>query len=112
MWFLMAMQNYFFYGLSPRLAALFYPGSDKAARTAVQEIDLPLIYVASFPDPVPGKKREVFVIAFFPFTFSIDNKMIMQMSEVNGGRMLSLSASHKSILKARPVSLKNRIIRH
>jgi conjugative transposon TraN protein len=79
----------------------FLQDRKKAARSAIQETDIPVLYPEAFLPKVSGNKNKAFGLAFSPFTFSKDKKMIVQMSEKNGGRLLSLSLSHNLILKAK-----------
>jgi hypothetical protein len=72
----------------------------RAKRTAVQEHVLSPIY--SSPEKnVPGGGSKVLVFAFRPFTIPKHKKLVVQVSEPNGGRALLLKVENKIILKAR-----------
>ena len=103
LWFLFGAENYSFLDYHPEYLRCFIADTKKATRSAIQETELPLLYPATLLQTVPGKKKKQFVLAFSPFTFSKDKKMIVQISEKNGGRMLLLTVLHKAILKARSV---------
>jgi len=103
LWFAFEAENFSFLDYHPDYLHCFIADKKKAARSAIQETELPLLYPETFLETVPGKKKKQFVLAFSPLTFSKDKKMIVQMSEKNGGRMLRLVVSHKAILKARSI---------
>jgi conjugative transposon TraN protein len=104
LWFSLEMENSSFLDYNTNYLHCFIQDQTKTERNALQEIELPAEYPLSLPPSTRGKKRQAFVLAFSPFTFSRDKKMIIQISEKNGGRMLSLGISHKSVLKARACS--------
>lgn len=101
LWLAFEAENFSFLDYHPDYLHCFIADKKKAARSAIQETEIPLLYPETFLETVPGKKKREFVIAFSPFTFSKDKKMIVQMSEKNGGRMLMFLISNKKILKAR-----------
>jgi conjugative transposon TraN protein len=103
LWFAFEAENFSFLDYHPDYLHCFIADNKKAARNAIQETELLLLYPETFLETVPGKKKKQFVLAFSPFTFSKDKKMIVEMSEKNGGRMLMLRLSHKTILKARSI---------
>jgi conjugative transposon TraN protein len=107
LWFSLEIANKSFLDYRMNFLHCFIQDKTKAARSAVQENDVPVLFPASFSEPTSGKKRKKFVLAFSPFTFSRDKKMIIQISEKNGGRMLSLGISHKTLLKAKGCSVNN-----
>jgi conjugative transposon TraN protein len=101
LWFLFEAKNYSFLDYQPDYLKCFLQDKTKASRRAIQETELPRVYPQAFPKSVPGKNKRQFVLAFDPFTFSKDKKMLVQLSETNGRRLLALSIDHKVILKAR-----------
>ncbi|HSZ86926.1 MAG TPA: conjugative transposon protein TraN [Puia sp.] len=101
LWFLFEAENHSFLDYHPDYLHCYIEDKRKAARTAVQQVEIPFLYPPLAVQTCAGKKREQFVLAFSPFTFSGDKKLVIQMSEKNGGRFLSLSTGHKTILKAR-----------
>jgi len=100
-WFLFEAENYSYLDYHPDYLRCYITDKKKAARSAIQETGITLLYPAAFLETVPGKKKKPFVLAFAPFSFSRDKKMVLQISEKNGGRSLSLSINNKNILKAR-----------
>ncbi|HSZ85686.1 MAG TPA: conjugative transposon protein TraN [Puia sp.] len=101
MWFCFEIKNNSLLDYHSDDMRFFLQDRKKAARSAIQETEIPVIYPEAFLPTVPGKKNKQFALAFAPFTFSKDKKMIMEMSEKNGGRLLSLSLTHKIILRAK-----------
>jgi conjugative transposon TraN protein len=103
LWFLLKGENHSFLDYHPEYLHCFIADKRKTARSAIQETDLPLLFPAAPLEPVPGKKKKHFVLAFAPFTFSENKKMIVQLSEKNGGRAMILAISHRAILKAKAI---------
>jgi len=103
LWFVFEAENYSYLDYHAEFLRCFIEDKKKAPRSAIQETELPLLFPASLLQTVPGKKKKQFVLAFSPFTFSKDKKMIVQMSEKNGRRMLMVTVSHKSILRSRSI---------
>lgn len=101
LWFTFSAENKSFldyYGIYLRC---FLADTKRVSRTAIQEIELPVLYPASTLIVVPGKKKKQFALAFSPFSFAKNKKMVVAMSEKNGGRPLLLSIGYKPILRAR-----------
>jgi len=101
LWLAFEAENFSFLDYHPEYLRCFIEDKKKAARSAIQETEIPLLYPETFSETVPGKKKKQFVLAFTPFTFSRDKKMVLQISEENGGRILMFRISNKKILKAR-----------
>jgi conjugative transposon TraN protein len=106
LWFSCEVRNLSFLDYHPDYLRCFIQDKTKAARMALQEKEVRVIYPERSLPEVPGKKKNSFVLAFLPFSFSKDKKMILQMSEPNGARALMLSIPNKAILQATLVNNK------
>ncbi len=81
----------------------FYVRDKKAGkRTAVQETELSPVW-QSRKFLIPGNGRNSLVFAFPQFTIDKQKKLVIQISEENGGRSFTLPLKSKTILKARPI---------
>lgn len=101
LWFAFEIKNNSLLDYHAAYMRFFLQDKTKATRSAIQETEIPVLYPETFLPTVPGKKYKKFAVAFAPFTFSKDKKMVVQLSEKNCGRMLMLYLSHKLILKAK-----------
>ncbi len=69
-------------------------------RTAIQ--DLPLTPVWSPPvPPIPGYSNRALLIGLRPFALPKDKKLVLQIGEANGARVLTLIIDHKDLLKTK-----------
>jgi conjugative transposon TraN protein len=103
LWFNFEILNNSFLNYNPAYLHCYIQDKTKAARSAIQETEVQVVYPQALILPVPGKKKSKFALAFAPFTFPDDKKMIVELSEKNGGRPLKFSVGSKPILKARLV---------
>jgi conjugative transposon TraN protein len=103
LWFTFEIMNNSFLDYNPDYLRCYIQDKTKTARSAIQETEVPVLYPKTLIPPVPGKKKKHFALAFAPFTFSGNKKMVVEISEKNGGRLLMLSADNKETLKARPI---------
>jgi len=104
LWFSFEISNHSLLDYQAEYLRFFLQDRKKALRNAVQETEIPCRYPESFLPEVAGKKNQQFALAFTPFSFSKDKKMIVRLSENNGGRLLTLAVSHKLIFKAKDLN--------
>ncbi len=72
----------------------------RAKRTAIQERILRPVY-SSPENLIPGKDMRLLVFGFRPFTIPKHKKLVLQLSEPGGGRLLTLPVGYKTVLKTR-----------
>lgn len=75
----------------------------KLKRTAVQEIELPVLYTAGNASLVKAKSSSVVVVAIDKFILPDRKYFAVEIGEKNGGRSLSLRMGNRHILKAIPL---------
>jgi hypothetical protein len=78
----------------------FIRDKKKGKRTAMQEIELKPIYNAGNINRVQANSTSKLVFALEKFTIPDAKKLLLQISEKNGGRHFSIKLSNKDILKA------------
>ena len=82
----------------------FYIGDKKKGkRTAVQENELPPLYVAGNTKQIKGTNQNTLAVALKKFTIPDAKYLGIQIMEKNGGRHLFLKVSNKKIVKATPL---------
>ncbi|HEY4876919.1 MAG TPA: DUF4138 domain-containing protein [Puia sp.] len=104
LWFTLELKNNSFLDYHPEYLHFFIEDKRKAARTAMQETALTPVYPEAMLATVAGKKTKKFTLAFSPFSFSRDKKMVIEISEKNGGRLLTLEIGSRILLKTKKVS--------
>lgn len=100
LWFAFRLKNHSL--LDYRTDYIHFSIQDKkrAKRTAIQERVLPPVY--SSPEKViPGNETRTMVFAFRPFSVPGHKKLVLQISEPDGGRLMILTMKNRTILKAR-----------
>lgn len=100
MWFSFRLKNHSRIDYSPEYTRCFIAERKILKRTASQEIALKPVY-ESLAESVPGDSSRAIVMGFQPFTLPKDKKLIIQMGERNGGRLLVLTIQNTVLLKAR-----------
>lgn len=104
LWFTLELKNNSFLDYHPEYFHFFIDDKRKTARTAIQQTTLTPVYPETIVSTVSSKKIKKFTLAFAPFSFSPDKKMTIEISEKNGGRLLSLQIASRVLLKAKKVS--------
>jgi len=100
LWFGFRLKNNSLIDFEPGYVKFFLQDKKKAKRTAAQETELiPLNRVVV--EAVPGYDKREFVFAFKQFMIPTDKRLLCQVSEQGGGRLLSLRIKHQALLKAR-----------
>jgi hypothetical protein len=100
LWFGFQLKNNSLIDYQTDFIKFFLQDKHKAKRTAVQETEIiPLSRVSV--GSVPGYDKRQFVFAFKQFIIPKDKRLICQVSEQGGGRLLALRIKHQALLKAR-----------
>jgi conjugative transposon TraN protein len=109
LWFKIDIQNNSMIDYSPEYIRFFIRDKHQAKRTAVQETEL----TPRWQTPgkcIPGEGKVSYIFGFPAFTIARQKKLVIQVSERNGGRILNLTIPAKAILKSRPIQ--NLFIHH
>jgi conjugative transposon TraN protein len=99
MWFSVRLYNSSQINFKPDYLHFSLRDRHQSKRTALQETTLKPIY-QSCPPVVSYKTPTWFVFAFKPFTIPPSQRLIIQIGEQSGGRILTLRIKHKALLKA------------
>jgi conjugative transposon TraN protein len=100
LWFTLQSKNRSLLDYQVRFVHLSIQDTKRAKRTAIQEKALQQEYAG--PEKiVPGNGAQLLVYAFNPFSVPKHKKLVIQMSDPGGGRVLTLPVGYKTVLKAR-----------
>ena len=100
LWFAIKLKNHSLLDYRAGFVHFSIQDIKRAKRTAIQERVLPPVYSSS-EKIIPGNGSRLLVFAFRPFTIPRHKKLVLQMSEPDGGRLLTLPVGYKTVLKAR-----------
>jgi hypothetical protein len=100
-WFGFSLSNHSLIDYQPEHVKFFLQDRHRAKRTAIQEMEIEPLNRISF-DQVAGGRKKSFFIGFSQFTIPADKRLVCQISEQDGQRLLSLRVRHRTLLKARP----------
>lgn len=100
MWFSLQLENSSLIAYQPDFVRFFIRDRKRAKRTAIQEIELQPLY-SDTGGKITGQSSGEMLLAFPPFTIPKTKELIIQVTEKNGGRSLSLPVKYKTILRAR-----------
>jgi conjugative transposon TraN protein len=105
LWFWLRLSNRSLIDYHPDYIRFFIQDKRKAKRTAAQRAELEPIYPVAIT-VIEGESRKSLVFGFHEFTLAKDKRLVCQITERAGGRLLKLNIPHWAILKARvPISL-------
>ena len=100
LWFRFDIKNNSLIDFTPAYIKFFVQDKRKAKRTAEQQDQLVPVFRLTMP-VIQGSSKKEMAFAFNQFTISKDKRLVCEISEENGGRLLVLYIGHKSLLKAR-----------
>ena len=100
LWFVIRISNRSLVPFHPEYLRLFLQDRKKAKRTAIQQAVIEP-ELAELPPNIKGHSREMVALGFPLFTVTRSKKLMLDIAEHNGGRLLRLAVSYKAILKAR-----------
>jgi len=100
LWLTVKVKNHSLLDYSVAYVHVAIQDKKRAKRTAIQEKTLRPVY-SSPENVIPGKDARLLVFGFRPFTVPKHKRLVIQISEPNGGRLLTLPVSYKTVLKAR-----------
>ena len=100
MWFKLKLTNRSLIDYKPDNVRFFVRDRKRSKRTAVQENMVQPVYDQS-AFVVNGNEDDDFIYGFTPFTIPSHQEFVIQVTEKNGGRALTMRVKHGIILKAR-----------
>ncbi len=102
MWFKVKLENYSDIDFQTEFIRFYIKQKHTGKRTAMQETDLSPVWQT--PDgSIAGQSTGSFAFAFPAFTIGRHKKFVIQISEKNGGRQLTLEIPSKTILKGQSI---------
>ena len=100
MWFKIEIFNHSEVDYQPEYIRFSIQDKHTGKRTAVQENEkIPVWQTPN--DPIPGQESKTIVYAFQAFTMDKDKKLLIDISEKNGGRILTLKIPSALLLKSK-----------
>ena len=100
LWFSLKLTNYSMIDFDPEAVRFFITERRKMKRRAIQQADLTPIHIPNYVQVAAQSSKEL-DYAFAPFSFDKSKRLIIEFSEKDGGRSLSLKVSRHILLKAR-----------
>ena len=100
MWFALEVTNQSLLDYEPSFIRFFQKDKKKAKRTTQQETELQPLFVQK-GSVVGGKQSAIIIMGFPQFTIPNDQRLVIQVGERNGGRLLELDIKSRVILKAK-----------
>lgn len=100
LWFVICLRNHSQIPYHPAYLRLFSLDRKKVNRMAIQQAAMEPVY-RDLPERIEGRATCSFALGFPLFTLARDKKLILEVAERNGGRLLSLPITCKTLLKAR-----------
>jgi uncharacterized protein DUF4138 len=100
LWFHFDIKNNSLIDFTPAYIKFFVQDKSKAKRMAEQQTEIVPVFRLTMPVIQGGTKKEI-AFAFSQFTLSKDKRMVCEISEQNGGRLLVLHISSRTLLRAR-----------
>lgn len=77
----------------------------QARRTAVQQLELPVLFALDKTERIPGGQSQQIVIALQKRTIPDKKALLIQLMEENGGRHLAIRLKNHHLIKARPLEI-------
>lgn len=102
MWFRLEIRNHSEVEYQPEYVRFFANERHTGKRTAAQENEQTPVW-QSANDPISGKENKTILYAFPAFTLEKHKKLVIQISENNGGRILNLDIPAKTLLKGQSI---------
>ncbi|MBV4358804.1 conjugative transposon protein TraN [Pinibacter aurantiacus] len=99
MWFTFSITNNSQIAYTPKTLRLLVKDKHQAKRTASQETNITPIFKL-IPTTVPGYGSEKIIITCEPFTLSNKQRLVIQLTEQNGGRNMTLFIKPHILLNA------------
>jgi conjugative transposon TraN protein len=100
LWFTLRIHNGAQMPYYPEYVHLFIQDRTNAKRTAIQQTAIDPVYTA-LPYPIPGRSIQTFALGCPLFMVPRHKKLWLEVAERNRGRVLTLSISHQTLLKAK-----------
>lgn len=104
LWLRLQLDNHSQVDFKPQYIRFFLRDKKRAKRTALRETELMPVFQRA-PGVTVGLTSSLYIIGFTPFTVPKHQRLIIQLSDASGGRVLQLSLKNNCFLKARKMPL-------
>jgi hypothetical protein len=102
LWLAMTLRNRVGIGFTPSFMRIYVEDRKEIRRTASQQVPIRPIFPAQ-PATLPGGATEGFAAGMTPFVPGKGKRLVVELSDADGGRVLALKIKAKTVLKAREV---------
>jgi hypothetical protein len=102
LWLALRLRNRVGIGFTPSFMRIYLEDRKEIKRTASQQVPIKPIFPAQ-PATLPGRATERFAAGLTPFVPGKAKRMVVELSDADGGRVLALKIKAKTVLKAREV---------
>jgi len=100
LWFNFLLRNQSLIDYHPDYIHFYIKDKRRPKRTAVQESTITPVYMLPI-GAIGGGGKKNWTVAFNQFTLPNDKRLVCEISEQSGGRLLVLPIGHRALLKAR-----------
>jgi conjugative transposon TraN protein len=100
LWLVCRLSNKSDVPFRPAYVRLFIVDRKRGKRTAIQQVPVVPVYIAPI-GVVAGSGRQTLAVAYSIFTVAKEKKLVLEVAEENGGRLLTIPLSHKIVLRAK-----------
>jgi hypothetical protein len=102
LWLALTLHNRVGIGFTPSFMRIYVEDRKEIKRTASQQVPIKPIFPAQ-PATLPGRSVEKFAAGLTPFVPGKGKRLVVELSDADGGRVLVLKMKTKTVLKAREV---------
>lgn len=100
LWLRLQLDNHSQIDFKPQYIRFFLRDKKRVKRMALREMELIPVF-QHIPGMTAGLSSSLYILGFTPFTVPRHQRLVIQLSDASGGRMLQLSLKSNCLLKAR-----------
>jgi conjugative transposon TraN protein len=100
MWFRLGLKNFAQVDFQPAYVRFFLRDRKRSKRTVLREMEIFPVYNPAYC-LTRGQQESVWVFAFGPFTIPRHQRLVIQMGDESGARVIQLSVKNKTLFRAR-----------
>jgi hypothetical protein len=102
LWLVLTLRNRVGIGFTPSFMRIYLEDRKEIKRTASQQVLIKPVFPAQ-PATLPGRGVEGFAAGLTPFVPGKGKRLVVELSDADGGRVLELKVKARTILKAKEV---------
>lgn len=100
MWFRFGLKNLAPVDFQPAYVRFFLRDRKRSKRTVLRETEIFPVYTPGYC-LTKGEQQSVWVFAFQPFTVPRQQRLVIQMGDESGGRVIQLAVKNKALFRSR-----------